>query len=122
MNYQMLKILIDSLIKNFKCPNCQSNITQNNLEVVWAAWTSINLDVNCPVCEKHTFVKAEISQINLWNIVDLKKENIDEIKQKLSNIVQWVKDLDNQINDKEILQLRDILKCEHIKVEDLFGE
>jgi hypothetical protein len=40
------------------------------------------LDVNCPSCHKHTFVKAEISQVNL-NIIDLKKESIDEIKRKL---------------------------------------
>lgn len=132
MNYQMLKTLLDSLVKNFKCPNCQSQINENNLEIVGAAWTSINLDVNCPGCQKHTFVKAEVSQINLWNVVDLNPENIDEFKQKLhqklSNIninwwnLEWVKNIQAKINDKEILELRDVLKDEHIKVEDLLGE
>jgi len=35
---------------------------------------------------------------------------------------QAVKNTENQINDKEILELRDILKDEHIKVEDLLSE
>jgi hypothetical protein len=35
---------------------------------------------------------------------------------------QIVKNTENQINDKEILELRDILKDEHIKVEDLLRE
>lgn len=134
MNYQMLKALIDLLIKNFKCPNCQSQINEDSLEIIWAAWTSVNLDINCPMCKKHTFIKAEVSQINLWNVIDLKKENIDEFKQKLQqellniNIKNWninlteflSKESNIKINDEEILKLKDKLDNQHIKAKDLF--
>lgn len=132
MNYQMLKTLIDSLLSNFRCPNCQWNVQENNIEIVGAAWTSINLDVVCPACEKHTFVKAEVSQINLGNIVDLNPENLDEFKQKLHqklssiNITSkefWgTQNMEAQINDKEILELRATLNHEHLNVQDLFDE
>lgn len=132
MNYQMLKTLLDSLTLNFKCPNCSSWINENNLEIVWAAWTSINLDVFCPKCEKHTFVKAEVSQINLWNIVDFNSGNIEEFKEKLHKKLTSInfkksnlddsKTIKAQINDKEILELRDTLKNEHMKVEDFLND
>ncbi len=131
MNYQMLKTLLDSLLANFKCPNCSSGVIENNIEIVWAAGTSINLDIACSTCEKHTFVKAEVSQINLWNIVDLKSENMDELKQKLhqkltslhiKNRDIWeTKNIEAQINEKEILELRELLKNDHTNVEDIFG-
>lgn len=132
MNYQMLKTLIDSLLNNFRCPNCQWSVQENNIEIVWAAGTSINLDVVCWACEKHTFVKAEVSQINLGNIVDLNPDNLDEFKhklhQKLSNInitskeFWWTQNIEAQINDKEILELRATLENEHLNVQDLFWE
>lgn len=132
MNYQMLKTLLDSLVVNFKCPNCQSQIGENNLEIVGAAGSSINLDVLCPACEKHTFVKAEVSQINLWNIIDIKPENIQEFKQKLHQKLTNInikkadlsnsKDIKAKINDKEILELRETLKSEHTKVEDFLSD
>ncbi len=131
MNYQMLKTLLDSLLANFRCPNCSSWVVENNIEIVWAAGTSINLDIMCQSCEKHTFVKAEVSQINLWNIVDFKSENAEELKQKLhqklthlniQNRKIWeTKNIEAQINEKEILELREILKNDHINVEDIFG-
>lgn len=131
MNYQMLKTLLDSLISNFKCPNCWSWINENSLEIVWAAWTSINLDVMCNNCQKHTFVKAEVSQINLWNIPNINPENIEEIKQKLqerlSNIkikksnIWETKNIQAQINENDILELRETFKNEHLNVEDFLG-
>lgn len=130
MNYQMLKTLLESLLINFKCPNCQWQATDNNIEIVWAAWNSINLDIFCSVCQKHTFVKSEVSQINLWNIVDLKPENISEFKEKLtkklSKINLWknentTKNIDSKINEKEIIELRKLFKNKHIKVEDLLN-
>lgn len=128
MNYQILKTLLDSLISNFKCPECSSWVSEKNIEIVGAAGTSVNLDLMCPNCEKHTFVKAEVSQINLWNIIDLKSENIEELKKKLSNQLSsmkssnWLNEIKAQIQEKEILELRDILKNENINVEDFLGK
>ncbi len=135
MNYQILKTLIDSLIWNFVCPNCNWKVSENNLEVVWAAWNSINLDVLCPACDKHTFVKAEMSQINLWSVMNLNKENLEGLKNKLNEIKDNLlqvnikkedfsqrKNIEAKINEKEILELREILKKEHTNVWDILGQ
>ncbi len=128
MNYQMLKTLIDSLVTNFKCPNCNGTVSESNIEIVWAAWSSINLDVECTQCSKHTFVKAEVSQMNLWNILDMTNGNIDELKQKLQNKLSGISmkkismpEKAPQIKEKEILELREILKNDNINVEDFLG-
>lgn len=132
MNYQMLKTLLDSLILNFKCPNCSQGVTDSNLEIVWAAWTNINLDILCPNCDKHTFVKTEVSQINLGNITEFNKEKIEELKQKLHNKLTNInikhsdfpnqKSLEAKINDKEILEIRDVLKQDNIDVWDFLKD
>lgn len=129
MNYQMLKTLLDSLVVNFKCPECQGSVKENNIELVGAAGTSVNLDISCPNCQKHTFVKAEVSQVNLGNIVDLKPENIEEFKHKLAEKLTHInlgqkdmhetQNIEAHINDEEILELRDVLKHEHIDVKDI---
>jgi len=131
MNYQILKTLLDSLVLNFTCPNCNNKVVDNSLEIVGAAWNSINLDVFCPVCQKHTFVKAEVSQINLWNIANFNKDNLENLKQKLQEKLSWIKfqktdlwetkNIQAQINEKEILELREILKNENISVWDILG-
>lgn len=131
MNYQMLKILLDSLVLNFTCPSCNNKVFDNSLEIVGAAWNSINLDIFCPTCEKHTFVKAEVSQINLWNLVNLNKENLQDFKQKLLEKLSGInlkktnfwetRKIEAKINEKEILELREIFKNENINVWDIFG-
>lgn len=130
MNYQMLKTLIDSLVTNFRCPNCEGQVWESNIEIVWAAGTSVNLDIGCAQCSKHTFVKAEVSQMNLSNILDMTNGNIDEFKQRLSQRLSWIslkrsewaEEKKSQIKEKQILELREIFKNENTNVEDFLGQ
>ncbi len=130
MNYQMLKTLIDSLLTNFRCPNCESQVGESNIEIVGAAGTSINLDIACGQCSKHTFVKAEVSQMNLSNILDMTNGNIDEFKQRLSQRLSgismkktdWIEDKKAQIKEKQILELREIFKNKNTNVEDFLWQ
>lgn len=117
MNYQLLKNLLDSLVLNFKCPECLGWVKDNNIEVVWAAWNSINLDILCQKCQKHTFIKAEANQLNLWNIMNLKWLSKDEIAKK----IMWnfkKEEKQEKIKENEILELRDIFKTKNINVND----
>ncbi|MDD5769353.1 MAG: hypothetical protein PHE25_00145 [Candidatus Gracilibacteria bacterium] len=132
MNYQMLKTLLDSLVSNFKCPNCSNTVNDSLIEIVGAAGSSVNLDIFCSNCEKHTFVKAEVSQINLGNLMNFKGENINEIKQKLQEKLSGLnikkadfsntKNIEAKINDKQILELRETLKNENVNVKDFLSE
>ena len=117
MNYQLLKNLLDSLVLNFKCPECFAEVKDNNIEVVWAAWNSINLDILCQKCQKHTFIKAEANQLNIWNIMNLKWLSKEEIAKKIMwNIKKETPK--NEIKENQILELRDIFKTKNINVTD----
>lgn len=124
MNYQMLKSLIDSLIQNFRCPNCQWEVNENNVEIVGAAWSTLNINMHCE-CEKSTFVKAELSHINLWNIMQMAWTNPEEFKanlqDKIESIKQNMQPKTPPLQDKEILEVRNILKWSQ-SVEDIFRE
>lgn len=111
MNYQALKSMIESLIKSFKCQECQSNITEKNIDIVWAAWNSVNIDIECPNCKKHTMVKSQILQIDASNI-NLLKDNLTKLKTNL----------DTPIKDEEMIKLSKDLKNRNISASDLFSD
>ena len=69
MNFQALKWMITSLTSNFNCKECSSKVSEENVEIVWAAWNTINLDVTCPQCWKHSMIKSEVLSVDLtWKI------------------------------------------------------
>jgi DNA-directed RNA polymerase subunit RPC12/RpoP len=87
MNYQALKSMIDNLVKNYKCNECWSNITDNNIDIVWAAWNNVNIDIECPKCKKHAMLKSQVIQIDINNIKDL-KNNLLHLKSKIENPIR----------------------------------
>lgn len=120
MNYQILKNIIENLLQSFECPSCSSEISEQNLEIVWAAWSSINVNVNCWSCNKSTLIRTEVATINLWKIDGLKIP--DEIKSKIQNLKSEIAPVKKTfINDEEIISLNKKLK--NISwVEDLFSK
>ena len=128
MNYQMFKSIIDSLIKNFTCPNCNSTAQENNIDIVWAAWSTVNIDIWCATCGKHTMVKAEMAQVDLWDVSNFDANKIDMLKiwlkKQLETKLKWIIENPKEkilINDNEIINLKNILKKENIKVQDFFS-
>ncbi len=109
MNYQALKSMVNNLIKSFKCNECKSNITEENIDIIWAAWNSVNIDIECPKCKKHTMVKSQILQIDSSNIA-LLKQNLLNLKTKI----------ENPIKDEEMIKLSKDLKNRNINASDLF--
>lgn len=121
MNYQALKWLIDNIINNYKCPNCWENIEDSNIDIIWAAWTTINIDVWCEKCSKHSMIKSEILSIDISKIwlakewIWFMKDKIEEMKNKL------IEKKENSIKDEKIQEINKKLKVRNIKVEDFFS-
>lgn len=120
MNYQILKTILESLLNNFRCPDCESKITDNDLEILATANQSINIEVSCPNCNKKTLVKAEMSSLNLGNIPNLPPEILEKLKQKLKD---WINTPTNKkpthlINEKEIIDLKNTLNQDNLWVDD----
>lgn len=120
MNFQALKWMIDNLIKSFKCPECSSNVSEENVEIMWTAWSNINIDIWCPKCEKHSMVRAEVMPIDFKNL-NIAKKNLSTIKNNLmwlQNKIEEKKKKDS-IKDEEIMELNKSLKKQKLNVKDL---
>lgn len=117
MNYEMMKNLIDSLINNFSCPDCSSKVTWKNAEIMWAAGSAVNMDLVCPKCGKHTMVRAELSSLWQINWMDKLKEQLEQQLNVKLNKASAKKA--KTINDKNIVDLNNVLKQENINVDDL---
>lgn len=121
MNYQSLKWMIESLVKSYKCPECNSGVTDANIDIIWAAWTTINIDIECGKCKKHTMVKTEVLSIDLTN-KNFSLENLQKLKQTLA-VKNWnIITSQNSIKDDEIVDLNKNLRKRKFDVSDLLGD
>lgn len=61
MNYIILKNIIEATLAHFNCQNCQSKITDKDINVLGTAWNGINMEIICPNCKTSGVIKAEIN-------------------------------------------------------------
>ena len=111
--------MIDTLVKTFKCPECNFEVYDNNIDIIWAAWNTINIDIECTNCWRHSMVKTEVLAINLSNR-GISAENIEKLKQSLLTWNWKIAINKNLIKDKEIVDLNKDLKKIKLNVSDLF--
>ncbi len=120
----MVKSILDSIVQNFRCQECESTVEEKNLEITSAAGTTLSLTVHCPQCGKPTLVKAEVNSIdlgsiasdgsNLWEIKEKLTQKLSQIRQHIQ-IPSWP-----SIQEKEIVDVRKKLKNNNISASDLF--
>ena len=75
MSYEGLKAMIESLINTYKCPECSSKVIDNDVDIVWAAWNTVNIDIECSKCKKHSLIKAEVFPVDLWHLSITKEDH-----------------------------------------------
>ena len=114
MIYEAMKWLVEWLTSSYKC-ECGSNVSEKDIDIVWAAWNTVNFDIVCPNCSKHWIVKSQIVLLDTNGLAEV-KHSIETIKDKLS----WGKET-VQISDTEITSLSKDLKEKQIQVSDLFN-
>ena len=128
--------MIESLIKWYSCPSCSGNtISEQNIDIVWAAGNTVNIDMKCPWCSKHYMARMEIVGVNLsdaskfsqGNIKNMKigmdaiKNALNEIKEKKEEDIE-IQLLEESIKDDQIIDLSKNLKSKKMSVKDLFDE
>jgi hypothetical protein len=126
VNYQTLKWMIENFIKTYKCPSCSATTDESLVDIIGAAGNTINIDIECSACKKHSMIKAEVAQIDMSNI-SLAKDKINQIKNILQTIswngkTMFQEQKSESINDSEIVSLSKDLKARKLKVSDLFWE
>jgi predicted RNA-binding Zn-ribbon protein involved in translation (DUF1610 family) len=116
MIYSTLKSLVDWLKTNYKCPDCGETINESSIDIVWAAWNTVNFDIECPKCHKHWIVKSQLMMVDLDWISEI-KHSIENIKNKLIND----REVEVKITDNEIISLDKDLKNNKVNASDLFA-
>ena len=125
MNFQTLKWMIESLVKSYKCPMCMSHVDESDVNIIWAAGNTVNIDVTCWNCSKHSMVKIEV----MW--VDLTKHEasadvLQELKSRFWGTTSHVETFSNapeeSIKDENIVDLNKNLRSQNLSVEDLFKD
>ncbi len=109
MNFQSLKGMIDTLTQTFKCPECGTETNDSSIDIVWAAGTTINIDIECVNCGRHSMVRSEVFSI------DLKSPGVQKglITKKRNTKAESIK-------DDQIVDLNKNLKKKDINISDLF--
>ncbi len=123
MNYSVLKSLIETIVNSFKCPKCKEGILENNIDIIWAAWKTINMWIECSKCKKNSMIKVEIAPVDLTKL-NIKNEKLQLLNSQIDNLnsMQINKaNIDNTIKDENIVDLSKSLKIKNLKVNDLFN-
>jgi len=121
MNYEALKLLIKSLVTNFKCNNCLWVVSEKDINLGWIEGQKIVLELLCPNCNKKTIIKSEVMSVDLTNM-NLSKDQIVMLKNTIeNNNANKIINSQNLINDKLIVELNSDLKKDNLNVSDLFN-
>lgn len=127
MNFQTLKWMIESLVKSYKCPMCTSGVSEGDVSIIWAAGNTVNIDVTCGSCNKHSMVKIEVMWIDLTKH-DAPAEMLQELKSRFRNMQPSAEVMSEDviiqdpIKDENIMDLNKDLKLKNLSVKDLFGD
>lgn len=127
MNYKTLKWMLESLVKVYKCPMCNAEVSENAVDIVGAAWNTVNIDIECENCKKHSMIKAEINNVNIipinvWeNWIEWLKKSLEDIKWQIAQNTRTNSNT-NKITDTEIIDLNKKLKSNDLNAQDLFTE
>lgn len=133
MNFQSLKSMVNNLIQTYRCASCSSPVDETNVEIVWTAWSSVNVEIECPECRKHIIVRAQVYAIDLPSD-KANPEWLKELQETLENthpnsnlsvagmekILNWQIVNKNAIKDETIVDLNKTLKTRNISVDDIF--
>ena len=117
MNYKALKWMMENLTTSYKCPECNSDVDESFVDIIWAAWNTINIDIECHECHKHSMIKSEVITLDLTKMPNM---------ENLHNSLKWIITSNNQIDpkdlikDEQIIELNKNLKQCNLWVWDLF--
>lgn len=121
MNFQSLKWMIESIINSYKCPECSAQVNESNIDIIWAAWSTINIDIECYNCWKHSMIKTEILSLDLSNKW-ISQENVDKIRKSLLTLNANLITKQSSIKDEEIINLNKDLKKDYLNVAELLWD
>lgn len=124
--------MVENLVSTYKCPFCGAKeISEKNIDIVWAAGNTVNIDMHCPSCNKHFMAKTEVVQMEIGNLWAEKLSQLQESLMALKGKLGWNIEIETQglenvqkdsIKDENILGLREQMKKQDLNASDLFDD
>lgn len=111
MNYLALKNMMETITKTYQCPDCAWIIEDSNIEIMWTAGNTININIFCPKCQNYNIMKAEVTYV--WNKI-INKQMIEKLQKEII-----ARKKVNSLKDKDITDLNNKLKNENLNISDL---
>lgn len=123
MNFKWLKSMIDSLVATYKCPECWEGATEDNVDIIWAAGNTINIDLVCWKCWKHSMIKSEVVSLDL-DKSNLSAEQLQTLRDHLWTLggKLSIPMEEDKVSDEEITDLHKKLQESDLSLSDLFSE
>lgn len=118
MQYRALQWFIKTIVQNYICPYCNKHVSEDVIDVVWTAGNTLDLDIECKGCGKHSMIKSEIVSIDI-NELPVSPEQLSQIKATMKKISAPKKEK-KTIKDESIVTLNSELRKKNVSIWDLF--
>lgn len=63
MHYIFLKNILETVLANFACPQCQNKTNEQSIQISWVSSHGIDIFIHCHVCGANSQLNAEINTI-----------------------------------------------------------
>lgn len=128
MQYIFLKNILETILSNYVCPECQNKTNEQALRVTGISSQGVDIHIHCHVCGAHSQLNAEV------NMMAAQMLQSDEWKKQFEEFLsQWwaigatlhnkQKDIitnENAIKDEDIVKIHNDLKNAK-SIEDLMN-
>jgi len=128
MIFEALNWTVNQLIEEYECPECKWKITWEDINIIWAAGSAINMDVMCPECETSEYIEAQVLTLDFSQLLQ-NKDKINELSSKIKDISGYKEEItdvdsllskEDKIKDEEIISINKVLKRRNFSINDLF--
>lgn len=127
MLYIFLKNILETVITNYVCPQCQNKTNEQSMNITGISSHGVDIHVQCHVCGTHSQLNAEINTLAAQM---LENENgrkyFEEFLKQGGTIGSTMKNKQNGdvtsmgIKDEDIMKIHDELKGAKT-IEDIMG-
>ena len=128
MQYIFLKNILETVLSNYQCPQCQNKTNEQSIQIHSISHNTVGIHVHCHICSAVSELKAEINPMasQLLQNEDGRKYLEDFLKNggtigaTMNNAKSTWVDNPNAIKDEDIIQIYNDLKNAK-SIEDLMN-
>lgn len=128
MQYIFLKNILETVLSNYVCPECQNKTNEQAIQVMGISSHGVDIHIHCHVCGAHSQLNAEINTMAAQMLeTDSGKKQFEDFLKQWWTIGTTMQNKDtsqnqnnNAIKDEDIVKIHNDLKNAK-SIEDLMN-